>query len=230
MLSPKINYKRILHLFGEFAGYLESLHTLYLDSIAGYSILHERLLSKQQYKKELFGNHECGTEQFQDTCSMLYKELCDKDFTPISRRPVMKQGDIKNRTKEDGINYLLLGAQCVVSAYSYWEEYLRIEIGKAIGVIDQHAENCDKTRKILNRHVVCDFWGDLRYLRNSIIHKNGVATSDIAKCNILKWFKPGDPIELDYQKMRVIFLAMSAFRNELHNMSLPPRKGVKIPV
>lgn len=227
--QQKINYKRLSELFWEFAGYLESLHTLYLDSITGYSILHKRLLSHQQDIKDLLGNHEYADGDFQDTCSILYRDLCDKDLTPMSLWPVMKQGDIKDRTKEDGKNYLLLGAQCVVSAYSYWEEYLRIEIGKAIGVIDQNANNDDKTRNILNKHVVNDLWGDIRLLRNSIIHNNSVANSDITKCNILTWFQPGDPIELDYQKMREIFLKMCVFRNELHEMSLKPPKGIKIP-
>ena len=114
-----MNYGRLLELFWGFAEYIESLHTLYLDSIAGYSILHDRLLSHQQSIKKLLGNHEYATEQFQDTCSIIYKHLCDKDFTPVAMSPVMKQRDIKDRTKEDGKNYLLLGAQCVVAAYSY---------------------------------------------------------------------------------------------------------------
>lgn len=203
--------------------------TLYLDSIAGFSILHDRLLSHQQNNKKLLGNHEYATEEFQDTCSMVYKHLCDKDFSPVSMSPVMKQGNIKDRTKENGTNYFLLGNQCVVSAYSYWEEYLRIEIGKATGVLDQSAENCDETRIILNKHVVSDFWGDMRHLRNSILHKNGIASSEIYRCKIFKWFKPGESIELDYAKMRVIFLSMGEYRNELHSMSLPPRPGINMP-
>lgn len=224
-----MNYNRLLELFWEFAGHIESLHTLYLDSIAGFSILHDRLLSHQRNMKKLLGNHKYATEEFQDTCSMIYKHLCEKDFSPVSMSPVMKQGDIKDRTKNNGINYFLLGSHCVVSAYSYWEEYLRIEIGKAIGVLDQNAKNSDETRGILNKYVVNDFWGDMRHLRNSIIHKNGIANSHISKCKIFKWFKPGDAIELDYEKMRGIFLAMGAYRNELHSMSSPPSRGIKIP-
>ena len=230
MVTKNINYKRLLELFWDFSRYLESLDTLYLDSIIGFSILHDRLLNHQQQMKRILGNHEYATDQFQDTCSMLYKDLCDKNFIPMSIWPVMKQGDIKERTKEDGTNYLQLGAQCVVSAYSYWEEYLRIEIGKAIGVIDKGAVNCDATRLILNEHVRSNLWGDMRLLRNSIIHNKGVAISDIAKCNIFRWFMPGDFIEFDYLKMREVFLAMDDFKIYLHNMSLRPSKGIKIPV
>lgn len=223
-----MNYKRLLKLFWEFADYVASLHTLYLDSIAGYSILHDRLLNHQQNINKILGDHEYATEQFQDTCSMKYKELCNKDFSPVSMSPLMKQGDIKKRTKEDGHNYLLLGNQCLVAAYSYWEEYLRIEIGKAVGILEDKAVDSKARRKILNKYIISDLWGDIKYLRHSIIHNNGIANSDIGKCKIFKWFKPGDPIALDYEKMRVIFLKLGAFRNELHNMSLP-KKIIKLP-
>ncbi len=225
-----MDYKRLLELFWEFGSKLEALSTLYLDSIAGYSILHERLLAKQENVKRLLGDDECASVEFQDTCSVIYKHICGKDFVPIATSPVMKQGAMKKRVCENGQNYLLLGNLCVVSAYSYWEEYLRIEIGIAIGVLRKGSKNSDEVRKILNQHVKSDFWGDMRYLRNSIVHNNGIACSDMSKCKFIKWFKPGQRIELDYDKMREIFLLMGQFRNGLHSMSLPPQKGIRIPV
>ncbi len=223
-----MNHRRLLELFWEFSRFIESLHTLYLDSVAGYSILHERLLNKQQRMKGILGEHEYATEEFQDTCSIQYKNICGKDFTPVSTSPVMKQSDLKERTKHNGENALFLGSQCVVSAYTYWEEYLRIEIGKAMGVLEQDAENAEKTRDILNTYVANDFWGDMKYLRHSIVHKNGMAASDISRCKIIKWFSPDEKIELDYEKMRSIFLALGKYRNEIHSMSLPKSPGIKI--
>ena len=114
-----MNHKRLLELFLEFAEQIEALHTLYLDSIAGFSLLHDRLVNHQQDMKNLLGEHEYATEQFQDTCSMVYKHLCNKDITPVSMSPVMKQGDIKSRTKENGRNYFRLGNQCIVSAVKF---------------------------------------------------------------------------------------------------------------
>jgi hypothetical protein len=76
-----------------------------------------------------------------------------------------------------------------VSAYAYWEEYLRIEVGKAMGVLPPTARANEATRKILNKHVVSDFWGDMRYIRNSIVHSNGIANDEVKKCRVLKWFK-----------------------------------------
>lgn len=67
---------------------------------------------------------------------MTYKDLCNEEHSVVSLSPVMKQGDIKMRTEVNGTNWVLLGRQCIISAYSYWAEYLRKEIGLAMGVLD----------------------------------------------------------------------------------------------
>jgi hypothetical protein len=218
-----MNHRRFLELFREFARHIEALHTLYLDSLVGYSILNDRLHGHQESIRKLLGEHEYATGEFQDTCPMLYKDLSNRDFTPVSMSPVMKQGDMKRRLVDDGQNTQLLGRQCVVSAYAYWEEYLRIEVGKAMGVLSASARASEETRRVLNKHVVSNFWGDMRHIRNSIVHSNGVANAEVSKCKILTWFKPGDPIELPHARMRSIFLCMGRYRNELHDLSLPKR-------
>jgi hypothetical protein len=131
-----INRPRLLELFWEFASKLEELHTLYLDSVVGYSILHERLNSHQEAVRAVLGSQEYATKEFQDTCSIVYKNLSSRDFMPVSMSPVMKQGEMRESVEDDGRNTLLLGNQCLVSAYAYWEEYLRIEIGKGRGPSD----------------------------------------------------------------------------------------------
>jgi len=225
-----MNYRRLLELFWEFTKKIEDWHTLYLDSIAGYSILHERLLNKQEDAKKMLGDHEYAETTFQDELSINYKRLCGIDFIPVSMKPLMKQGEVKKRLCKNGQNYLLLGNQCVVTAYSYWEEYLRIEVAIAIGVLKRGAKNSKETRKILNEHLNVDFWGDMKLIRHSILHNNGIASSDISKCKIIKCFYPGKLIEIDYEKMRAIFLSMGWYRNKLHEMSLPPSEGITVPM
>lgn len=225
-----MDHKRLLDLFWEFAHKLEAVHTFYLDSIVGYSALHERVLRRQENVRALLGaDHELATTEFQDTCSTIYEQLGGKDYSPVSMSPVMKQGQVKSRVKEDGQNTLLLGKQCVVDLYSYWEEYLRIEIGKAIGVLPNDAERNEETRQLLNKHVTSDLWADLKHIRNSIVHNNGIANSEVVRCKVITWFKPMEPIELSYEKMRQIFLYLGRFRNELHTMSLPPRRPIRLP-
>lgn len=224
-----MNHHRLLELFWEFNSQVETLHTLYLDSLVGYSILHERLIARQDAVRQFLGEHEIATREFQDTCSICYGDLSRFDYTPVSMSPVMNQGDMRRRTQEDGGNALLIAKQCVVSAYAYWEEYLRIEIGKALGVLPPSARASERTRKVLNAHVVSDFWGDMRYIRNSIVHSHGIANKEVKKCKVLTWFKPGDPIELPRERMHRIFLLLGHYRNALHSLSLP-KQTIRVPV
>ena len=224
-----IDRPRLLELFWELAKKIEAMHSLYLDSVVGYSVLHERLLDCQDQMQVILGNHETATREFQNTCHIAYGDLSNRDFQAVSMSPMMLQGALANRVTDDGENTLLLGNQCVVTAYTYWEEYLRVEIGKALGVLPLDATSTDENRKILNEHVKSDFWGDLRYLRNSIVHSNGIATSDMVRCKLIKWFKPGEQIILTHEKMRTLFMCMGEYRNEIHQWSLPPQTTMRIP-
>lgn len=224
-----MNYPRFNELFWEFSKFIEGLHALYLDSIVGYELLNERLEEHQKKTRNLLGQHECATREFQDTCSIAYEHLGGGDHRLVSMSPLMRQGELRKRIEPNGQNAQSLGNLLVVSAYAYWEEYLRIEIGKAKGVIPDDAVNTDKVRVILNREVVSEFWGDLRHLRNSIVHSGGVANSEVAKCKAITWFKPGERIVLNYQMVRALLLCMGAYRNEVHKMQFPPRP-IQIPI
>lgn len=223
-----MNYPRFNELFWEFSSFIEGLHALYLDSIVGYEILHERLEKHQEQTRDLLGEHEYAAREFQDTCSIAYEHLGGGDHRLVSMSPLMRQGDLRKRIEPNGLNAQLIGNLLVVSAYAYWEEYLRIEIGKAKCVISATEGNSNKVRNILNREVTSDFWGDLRHLRNSIVHSHGVANSDVAKCKAITWFKPGEKIVFNYQMIRSLFLCMGAYRNEIHKMQFPPTV-IKIP-
>ena len=77
----------------------------------------------------------------------------------------------------------MLANQSVVQIYQYWEDMYREEIARNMGI-------CKNDLKV-------DVFGDLRIIRQSIIHNHGIATSDITKCKILKWFNQKQVIEID---------------------------------
>ncbi len=208
-----MDYKRFLELSEEFGEFVVTLHTLYLDSVVGFNILHQRLIEHQNQIKSSLGECEEASSEFQDKCGIDYKQLCGEEFNVESVWPFMKQGEVKKRTarNEPKSNYILMGHLCVVQAFAYWETYLRKKIRIALGVPD------------LKKHVSCDFWGDMRNIRNAILHHNGIATSKMSKkMKLLTWFKPGEFIDLDFDKMKFIFSQMADFRNVLDKMSLPP--------
>jgi hypothetical protein len=197
----------MLELSEEFDVFVVSLHTLYLDSVVGFNELHRRLLEHQDTIKSMLGECEVSSYEFQDQCSVSYETLCGERFNVESTSPLMRQGEVKERTARDGINYILMGRLCVVHAFGYWEAYLRAEVRTALGF-----ENSPKN----------DFWGDMRLLRNAILHNKGKANPDFDKMKVFKWFKPGDQINLDFEKVKMIFAQMANFRNYLHALSLPP--------
>ena len=141
-----IAYPRLLELFWEFEAKLEELHALYLDSVVGYQFLFERLEEFQASHAAILGDVEVAKREFQDTCSIAYSNLGGRDAAPVSMSPLMKQGDLRERIRENSKNYFLLGNLCLVAAYSYWEEYLRIEIGRAFGVLPPDITDTDKIR------------------------------------------------------------------------------------
>lgn len=58
--------------------------------------------------------------------------------------------------------------------YQLWEKNFRAEIAKKLLVNEEEIQ--------------CDFFGDLRIIRNSIIHDNSsLRNKDIKKIKILKW-------------------------------------------
>ena len=109
-----VDYRRLLELSNQLAAKIEELHTFYLDSIAGYLWLYKKIISEQDRVSYLLGERsECAGSKCQDDCSVTYKELCGKNFVPVSFRATMKQGDVKKRARENGENYLLLGDLCL---------------------------------------------------------------------------------------------------------------------
>jgi hypothetical protein len=98
---------------------------------------------------------------------------------------------------------------------------LRREYAIAKGCLDPNETDKEVVQDCLRKHASHDLWGDLSYLRTSIVHKQGIATSSVAKCKLIKWFQPGDLIALTPDHMRAIFLALLTYRNELFREQFP---------
>lgn len=210
-----MNNKRLLELFWELDEEIKSQHALYLDSLVSYSLLNERLLAHQARTRAILGdNHEYSTVEYQNGCSILYKELSSCDYDVMSVSPVMKQGELSARVAKGGQNTLRLGDQCVITAYTRWDEYYREEIAGALSIPTKNLE--------------IDFWGDLRLMRNSILHNKSVGNDKMADCKQITWFKPGDRIVLDYAKMTEIFIGMTLTKNDVHSLSLSPSPKIAI--
>jgi hypothetical protein len=125
-------------------------------------------------------------------------------------------GEVKARTAPNGVDYIAIGQLCVIAFYDYWNDHLRKEYVKAKGLYDP--KRADES---LREHASFDLWGDIRHLRQAIVHHRGKAKDDIRKCKLIKCFKPGDEIAVTPEIMRAILLALLQFRNQLFKEQFP---------
>lgn len=102
-----------------------------------------------------------------------------------------------------------------------WNEYLRREYVIAKGKLDPAETRIEVVEMALREHAKHDLWGDIRILRNSIVHNQGVATSDVRRCKIIKWFEPSEQIALTPEHMRALLIELLRYRNELFNEQFP---------
>jgi hypothetical protein len=88
------------------------------------------------------------------------------------------------QVQDDGPVEALLGQQWIISVYALWEEGYRPRLAKARG-----------RRKEEEKYALL---GDLRRLRNDVIHHRGIATpGNTGRCEVLNWFQPGQLIQVD---------------------------------
>ncbi len=99
-------------------------------------------------------------------------------------------GEVKRRLSDGGFDQFQAACHVIVFVFHLWDEKYRAELAAELG-------------KPINE-VKIDILGDLRLLRNSIIHNKGVASADIARCKIITRFKPGDKLSIGKEDIHLI--------------------------
>jgi hypothetical protein len=216
----EIDHLRLHQLYEEFDQHWKRLQAFYLDAVSGFSFIFRRVEAEQAQAPNFVRGSELDSQAFQDTRQFSYAEIFSDDFCTSAIHQAT-QGEVRSRNVAGGANYTTLGQVCLISFYDFWQDYLRKEYAIAKGVLDRNEKNNEVERTILREHASHDLWGDLYYLRTSIVHNQGKATSAVARCKLIRWFKPGDPIVLKPEHMRAIFLALLAYRNELFKEQFP---------
>jgi hypothetical protein len=169
----------------EFNEVIDGIVGLYFDASRGFSIIREQqeqhlltLRSVGQYNPANPPAFFYANGDPHDPHSVVYH------VTPIET--------LVTRNEERGPNRAFLGRSILVTIFSYWEDHYRQQLATNLG--------CEKN------DVSGDIWGDMRWLRQAIIHHRSIATRDVEKCKILRWFKESDEITLydDHIKSMII--------------------------
>lgn len=219
-IDPDINYLRLHQLSDEFTDLWKRLQSFYLDAAVGFAYVLEHVEKNQERNRIYVRGTELDSEEFQDTLSFSYDQIFSDSFCTSAIHEAT-QGEVKARNSIGGQNFITLGQLCLVSFYDFWNDYLRKEYVLAKGKLDVNETNKEVIESALRKHASHDLWGDIRHLRTSIVHNRGVATSDVTRCKLIKWFQPGDQIVLTSEYMRALFLALLAYRNELFKERFP---------
>ena len=219
-IDANVDYPRLHQLSEEFTQHWERLQAFYLDAVTGFTFVLSHVESEQQLARGFVRGTELDSVEFQGTRMFSYSEIFDEGFCTSAIHHAT-QGEVKARNLTGGSNYTTLGQLCLISFYDFWNDYLRREYAVAKGYLDRNETAKEVVQECLREHASHDLWGDLYYLRTSIVHNQGIATSSVAKCKLIKWFRPGDLISLTPDYMRAVFLALLSYRNELFREHFP---------
>jgi hypothetical protein len=112
------------------------------------------------------------------------------------------------RNRENGRNELLAGNYLVITLYQYWDASWRNRVGDAW--------------KVDVKSVQAEFWGDLRLIRNRLLHDGRADKNMVKRCTRFRWFKAEDEIFITQKMAGEIF---TEFFRYSHTTVLEPVIG-----
>jgi len=190
------DYEKALELLSEFYQTVDSIYGVYLDSTRGFYLVHKQHVAEQRLTVKMLEktNPELANIEHLDTVSAMYgKGDPNKPGSVILH--TCSQGELKARNKEGGANHRFIANMCLVSIYQYWNDHYRKEIALALA---QKKEDSD-------------IMGDIKRLRESIIHHKGVAVREVRNCKILRQFNEEDEIFIDKKMFEQVIHEICAY-------------------
>jgi hypothetical protein len=163
------------------------VYSIFRDCRRAFDLSLAKLKADQEFMLKDFASkgQEWSTEDLDK--KTYHYAVRDEKKGSIRSVAAITQGEWKLKISPDGTNLRIIGNMCLVMIYQYWEDRYREEIAVSKGVTKEELSS--------------DLFGDIRYLRNSIVHNNGRAISEVDRCKLLKWFKEGEEIVIDVEKM-----------------------------
>jgi len=162
----------------------------YLDITSGFAKLIDETEKNQQRTSTESSPDDYKVRR--DDIFNFFKSISQgqgKDI-PAKYAKICTINEIKVRNSYGGRNQWFFANMCVVWIYQCWEDHYRKQIAKSLG--------CS-----INE-VISPVFGDVRKLRNAIIHNLGVATSELEKTEVITPFKQGIPLYLNENHLRAL--------------------------
>ena len=191
-----VNARNLVDACVAFLKTVRGVYGVYFDVIRGFNAVHTQQRDLRGWLIRTQGYDDESADAV--TFTYGHGDIEDSDAVPLHS---VSHGELTARNLKGGENWIFLANVCLVSIYQYWEDRYRGEIAAALG-----AQKDDVRVPIM---------GDLRHYRNSIIHRGGVAIPEVSRCEVIRWFDPGERIELTEEHMRTIMFEIAAGLVEL---------------
>ncbi len=187
--------KELRDLLKQFLGVL-------LDARHGFDSVLEKLQEKQ--KVDLLEILPGTTPESMDERECFYSNEPTKHGSDDPSETwlfITTQGELKRKNSPGGSNDIFIANMCLVAVYSFWEDWYRGEIERAL--------------HLQKNGIKAPIFGDVRWIRHSIVHHRGVAVPEIEKCEVLRWFKPGEKIEITMDQFRDLCVRINQYLDDL---------------
>lgn len=186
----------------EFREIVDAIYGTYLDACEGFSHVRSKVIEMEEESLRLYEEIKATRPEYAHL-PFGGAEFSHGRHVPAGSPPRYRhlhQVDIntlKQRNETGGTNYRFIGNVCMVTLFQIWDERYR-----ELFALDLAADK---------RQIEVALFGDLRHYRHAIIHNNGVATSDVEECLVLRWFKRGETILLTRDMFEEVIDAVFEF-------------------
>lgn len=179
-----------LPILRDFIDFLNKQVGVYTDSLSGFQgtkIKVERQVARIMRPVRKFKDGEWV---------MSHTSLEDPSSPDVIHVRIIRADDLIEVNSPQGFNETQICWSIIVFIFTYWEETVRSQIARVRGI------HHDKVR--------VNVFGDLRLIRNAIIHHKGVLSrADFEKLVVMKGlFRPETRIQPSHDEMHKIFTAM----------------------
>ena len=195
----------IENIIREYIKILDSIYGVFLDSCQGFSSAkslfeQSQLLNIERNRKLEATNRPPSNVHYNltindfDTSCMIYSKgkKGESDYRVLHYCPT--QGEYKRRNSPEGENYRFIGNMALIAIYEYWQSSFRNKLAFH--------------HRVKPEQIKSQIFGDLRFLRNSIVHHGGIALPAVEKCKKFIWYKTGEEIFINGDQMEEIVAAI----------------------
>lgn len=199
----------------QFIDTIDNIYGVFLDGCRGFETslnifqkAQQNLIEQNKIAIKQRGNdpkkiYNLNIDDFDKSCFIYSKGVQgEPDYRILHYRKT--QAEFKKRNSLNGANYRFIGNMTLITIYAYWEHSCR-------NIIANH-------HNVEPKKVASDIFGDLRWIRHSILHHNGIALPDVEKCKIFKWFRKNDEIFINGDHIEEIVVTINKSKKSLYKI------------